>query len=286
MALGESIRCRLRDDGPIARNLEERRVVAQTVLEIGRPFTLLGFGLADTHLQGATGRAGGGAEFARRVEGSLARRLGYEVGFERAHVEPVKDIWHLYNLFSYVLRQGKRHGVSHLDPLLECTNVPDLLGLRRVGGYTAANVRSLLPRVRREQLLELLDVPELVPCDGPLEEIPVAAAAAMCRPRLEGRCGAVVAARRAMIEVVGDRLSGQALSALVGLDVSNIYRQRLQPADEELVKMIRLQLGLRRARSLAATGQAREAMERERFEARGDSARGGYAHVVERQPGA
>jgi hypothetical protein len=56
------------------------------------------------------------------------------------------------------LTQIKRHGVTHLDPLLEATNLPDLLGLRSVGRYTAANVRRVLPRIQRGQLLEMLDL--------------------------------------------------------------------------------------------------------------------------------
>jgi hypothetical protein len=246
MALGEHIRCRLRSDGPIASSVEQRRIVARTVLEIGRPFDLLSFGLSDTHLHMETGRESGGAEYARRVEGALTKKLGFKLGFERVRVDPVADIWHLYRLFIYVLSQIKRHGVSHLDPLLEGTNLPDLLGLRTTGRYTAENVRRILPRIQRGQLLELLDLKTLAPADGPIEEIPLSAAAAVCRADLKGRREETISARRAALEIMGGRLDLQARAELLGVDPSTVCRQRLIPPEEAMVEMIRLQLGLRK----------------------------------------
>jgi hypothetical protein len=264
MAIGEHIRCRLRNDAPIASSIEQRRIVARTVLEIGRPFDLLSFGLADTHLHTETASQGGGAEYARRVEGALTKKLGFELGFERVRVDPVADLWHLYRLFTYVLSQSKRHGVSHLDPLLEGTNLPDLLGLRITGSYTAANVRRVLPRIQRGQLLEILDLKSLAPADGPIEEIPSAAAAVICCRSLGGCGRSVIAARRAAIEVVGDRLELRALADLLGIHPSNVHRQRARPSDPALVEMVRLQLGLRREKWRLAMGPSAAEKERDR----------------------
>lgn len=256
MALGENIRCRLRNDGPIATTVEARRLVARTVLEIGRPFELLSFRLVDTHLHAAKGGEEGGAEFARRLEGALTKRLGLELGFERVRVDPVQDIWHLYRLFTYVLKQGSRHGVGHLDPLFEATNLPDLLGLRTLGLYTAANVRRLLPRIHRAQLLEILELEALEPADGPIEEIPAAAAAAVCRPHLRGMSPERIAARRAAVEIVGDRIDTRATAALLQVSRWTVTRLRADPSDPTLVMAVRLQLGLCRRRWLKMVGRA------------------------------
>jgi hypothetical protein len=256
-AVGEHIRCRLRNDGPIATSVPARRIVARTVLRIGFSFDLLSFSLVDTHLHIEKAGQEGGAEYARRVEGVLTKKLGFELGFERVRVDPVKDIWHLYRLFTYVLSQGKRHGVSHLDPFLEGTNLPDLLGLRATGRYTAANVRTFLPRIQRAQLLDLLDVKSLVPSDEPIEEIPVAAAAAVCQPSLAGRSREAISARRAAIEIGGARLGLQALAKLIGIDSSNVIKQRKRPPDSTLVEMVRLQLGLRREKWIQLAGRER-----------------------------
>jgi hypothetical protein len=252
-ALGEHIRCRLRNDGPIAATPERRRVVARIILEKGRDFDLLAFGLADTHLHLAKGEAGAGGELARRVEIAITRRFGLEVGFERVRIEAVVDIWHLYRVFEYVLRQDRRHKIE-TDPLREATNLPDLLGLRGIGGYTAGNVRRLLPRVTRGQLLELLGAPKLAPADGPVERIVQSAAAAICRPQLIGYSHEVQAARRAVIAIAEDRLGSPRLAALLDVHRATVNRLRKMPPDGVLVERTRFQLGLFQARWEAAVG--------------------------------
>jgi len=78
--LGQHIFCRLKNDNAIAKDIGGRRLVAETVLRIGRRLGLLGFGLADTHLQmSATGSEGG--DLGRRVEYALTRRLRCDPGF-------------------------------------------------------------------------------------------------------------------------------------------------------------------------------------------------------------
>jgi hypothetical protein len=253
--LAEHIRCRLGNDAPIASSVAERRILARTVLELARPFDLLSFGTVETHLHVAKAGEAGGAELARRVEGALTKRLHHEIGFEKARVKPVNNPWHLYRLFSYVLTQGEHHGVKHLDPFFEGTNLPDLLGLRSVGRYTIANVRRHLPRVNRGQLLHVLGLKTLDPADGPLEEILTATAAALCRPEITGRGCEQNGARRAMMDVIAGRLRTDAVARLLGIHRSSVPRLLRTSADPALVEMIRLQLGLRQQTWRIATGQ-------------------------------
>ena len=50
MALGHHIMLRLDDSRVIAPVVEDRRAMARAVLKAGRPFRLLAFRAADTHL--------------------------------------------------------------------------------------------------------------------------------------------------------------------------------------------------------------------------------------------
>jgi hypothetical protein len=253
-ALGQHIRCRLHNDGPLADTIGKRRLLARTALEIGREFDLLSFGCVDTHLHLVKAGADGGEEYARRLEIALSLRSESEVGFEPARVKPVLDLWHLYRAFDYALRQDQHHNVP-IDPLRDATNLPDLLGLRLAGAYTIANVRRFLPRVDRGQLLGLLGSRALELADGPVEELPSAAAAAICREQLVGHSRETQAARRAVLAILGDRLAIHAAAELLEVHRVTVRRLRRAPADPALVNAVRLQLGLRRARWSAAIGK-------------------------------
>jgi hypothetical protein len=251
MALGEHITMRLRNDAVIARTAEERRAVARAVLGKAIGCRLLAFGLADTHLHllVACARAAAG-RLAAVIALSLHRRLRLESGFSPAHFTPVKDARHLYSAFSYVLRQAERHKLT-VDPLREASNLPDLLGLRPLGGYTRGNVRRILPRVQRADLLELLQLPALEPASTPISEIVLATLAATALPDLDGRALHVVEARRAAIEVVGSALPVSACARLLAIEERSVYRLRERPADAELVLAIRRNLDLIRQRGSA-----------------------------------
>ena len=250
--LGQHICCRLKTDANIAETLERRRLVAATVLEQGRAFDLLGFGLADTHMQMVTA-SDGGAELARRVEISLSARFKGP-GFMTVDVRPVEKQWHLYNALTYDLRQVVHHRVHAVDPYFEGTNLPDLLGLRLTGRYTRELVLRKLPRLPDEDLLQILGLTCLEPADGPLERVVEAGAAAICLPRrtLTGRSVQVIRARRAVIEVVGSRLSTTLIAPLLGVNRTTINRLRKEPASQLYVDAIRLQLGLWRAKPVSA----------------------------------
>jgi len=156
MPVGHHVRLRARDDRVVTPSPADRRRYARTVLEVGREFGLLCFRGADTHghVELACNRDAAG-EFARRVEIALTLGLGVDGGFQPAWVGPIHDQRHLQATFRYILRQRDHHELES-DPFHEASNLPDLLGLRPLGVYTAARVRELLPRVHRDDLLELL----------------------------------------------------------------------------------------------------------------------------------
>ena len=152
----------------------------------------------------------------------------------------------MQNALTRDLRQVIHHRITHVDPYLEGTNLPDLLGLRVTGRYTRDRVARVLPRLTRSDLLELFGLSQLKPADGPLERIVAAAAATICAvsETLDGRSARVTSARRAVIEVIGQRLNGPQIAKLLGVNRSTVSRLRRIPASQTHVQAIRLQLGL------------------------------------------
>jgi hypothetical protein len=253
MAIAQHISLRLVDGRPLATGQVQRRVLARVVLDKLRAAALLAFGLADNHLHLllACARAPA-AQLAKIVELSLGRRLDLAVRFSAAHLVPVEDQRHLDRAFRYVLRQPERHGLEG-DRLREATNLPDLLGLRPLGGFTAANVRRYLPRIARNELLGLLGVPELEPTDGPVEWAVDATLAATALPALSGSSREVLAARRAALAVMAPRASSMQVAVSLGVCDRTLRRMRRSEPDATLVAAIRRQLGLRTMLPLAPT---------------------------------
>jgi len=249
-SIGQHIFIRLRNDRVIAPTTRKQRIVARSVLSVGRDFGLLAFSAADTHLHMENvGKSEEGVEFARRVKISLWRGLAPGVRFREPAYEEIKTQSHLYNTFTYILKQDRRHDLS-LDPLRDASNLPDLLGLRLLGRYTSARVRQHLPRIKRAQLLECLGLEELVTSDDPLDRLVPAAAAAVGRLDLTGRTDDVTAARRAVIEIAGSRLGNTAMAHLLGVSRRTVCRLRSRPVDARLLKAVRLQVALHQQRQL------------------------------------
>ena len=235
---------RLRDDRVIALDLAARRTLARTVLKAGRSCGLLAFRAADTHLhlEVACSRPEAGG-LARRLEIALVRALRLAVGFSPAHIRPVIDQQHLHNTFWYVLRQEQHHG-TEADPHHEASNLGDLLGLRPLGAYTAANVKSLLPRVRAAEIEAELGIDRTAPVER-WDLLAEAAAAAACVPALEGRSAEVVRARTAAVQLARPQLSCRALAAKLGVGYRTVVRMRAAPIDTPMLEAIAHQLRLR-----------------------------------------
>lgn len=242
--LGYHVRWRLTESRSIVKSLEERRIVARVMLDHGRRAGLLSCDVPDDHGHAtvACDRARAG-QFAHSVEASLKQLLCLPVGFAQYEPKPIVDGRHLYHAVRYSLRQPERHGVD-ADPFREASNLPDLLGLRLLGSYTVSNLRSRLPRLRRDELLEWLGVPTLEAMDDPVEQIWEAARRATALGTLRGSSPLAVSARRAAVVVVGRRLGTAEIAQRLFASERSVRWLRSTPADPALVRAIRLQLGL------------------------------------------
>ena len=83
-----------------------------------------------------------------------------------------------------------------------------------------------------------------MPADDPLDRVVEAGMAAAGLSSLHGNACEIIDIRRAVIQVVGRRLSTETLAKLLKIDRRTVQRLRGKPADRQLVEAIRLQLGL------------------------------------------
>ena len=240
------ITTRLRDDRVIAPTVVQRRILAGVVLWQTRGTPLLAFSAPDTHMHLllASCRAVAG-KVAHDVEAAAKQRLGLEVGFSRAEYKAVRSQSHLRNAFIYIMKQYQRHGVLS-DPCHEASNLPDLLGMRINGQYTVGHVRSLLPRIKRSDLIPYLGVedPRESPSVSP-EHLVDAAAAAVCLPLLDGRSGLEVSARAAAVQLVRGRLPAAETARLLGIGSRSVRRLARQRVDAHLLQAVQQQVVLR-----------------------------------------
>ncbi len=252
----QHIMIRLSDQRVIAPTAEARCLLARSVLAAGRNFGLLLFRCADSHLHQMAACARHEAlELARRIEVSLRKRLALPVPFDRAYVKPVRDQGHARWLVPYILNQEPHHGVD-LDPLFVASNLPDLLGMRLLGAYTVNNVRRLLPRVTRSQLLDRLGAAGLDDADAPIDLLDLvdAATAAFALSELNGRREPAAAARRAAVAVASQHLPTAAIAERLSLAPRTVRQLRQRGAPAADVQAVTLQLRLRTSLRLQRAG--------------------------------
>jgi hypothetical protein len=258
VALAYHVIQRLEDDRVLVRDTGQRRIYADTVLRIGRDAGLFCFGLPDTHSHaGVECDRSTAGRFAQRLAVGLRQNLGLVVSFGPVRVREIRDQGHLGNAFSYILAQASHHGVD-ADPWLEATAVPDLLGLRVIGGYLRPRVRALLPRIRRADLLAKLAIKDL-DAGGALDDLGDAAAAIIAVPVLIGRAPGIIDARRAAIAVArGQGADTARIAELLGISARAVRWLEGTAARPDHVRAIGLQLGLRaRLRKASSDFEAR-----------------------------
>lgn len=252
--LGYHVVFRAADDRILAPTVAARRAFAGVMARIGRPHGLFGFGLADTHGHGGLVRDEDATEDAAIADAKALRRLNrfiHDTRLALGHclklrmlaptVRPIRDTWHAESVLGYMHRQDEHHDV-HMDPLREGTSLHDLCGLRPSGLWLADRVRTLLPRLQLADFLQHWRLAELVEADH-LESLAAAGAASIGVGALSGRTEEHVAARRACVHatIAESGLVGEAL----GISQRQVRHLRTQAPNPDLVRAIRLQMGLR-----------------------------------------
>ncbi len=224
-----------------------RRLVRVVVRVVGAE--LLAFHISDTHVHvlvlATRLRAG-------RLAQALALALGtaLEQKLPPAAITPVQDADHLRAALEYVLCNDEKHGVVP-DPWRENTNLPDLLGARRVAASTIGALRDHLPRVAGAHLRKLAgwhDLPPLVATPELLREhLADAAAAVIARSNALSRyedARMVIAAACLLTRDVA--IGADEAAGLLGIGLSTAFRKRAADKVNLLyVAALRLQLQVR-----------------------------------------
>ncbi len=235
----------------VSTDLERRRLAATTCRFV-REFGVVLYNAPDTHLHVVCAcprvRAG---ELAHRLALALRAALAIDVPFDRARILPVASQGHAKNLPGYVLGNGLRHGVQG-DPLVEASNLPDLLGYRAIDPWSKHGLRRMLPRLRGAELLRLLGVDDLV-AGTDVRHLSEAAAFVVAAAQPFPRSRRSLAARLAAIHVGrGLGVTTSRLAEQFQVSRRGIQRNLLQAPDPRLARAIQWLIGLRERLGLAA----------------------------------
>ncbi len=245
--LGHHIRSRLESDRLLHCSVAQRRSMVRAIHKTCAQWCLLAFGCAGHHLHLVSKedhRQCG--ELARRVEIALQRRHAYGSPFLKVHRKPLEDQHHVFSSCMYDMRQRAHHDLAS-DPHLEATSAPDLLGARLIGAHLIARVREHVPELRRQDLLRLYDIDELVPAedwDGP-EALLDATLAAFTLGGMASNTIDVRMARHCLVCLAGRELNERELGQLCRCSIRTIRRLRATPAPPHQLRAVRLQLDLR-----------------------------------------
>jgi hypothetical protein len=253
--LGFHMMLRPDDDRVLAPSAPLRRSLARSVYRTAEPFPLLGFGAADNHLHLAVlGDRRTAGDLAHRVMCSLHWSLGLAVTFFPVRYKPLESQHHLRSTFHYALNQRNRHGVQS-DPYLDASSLPELLGMRVLPTSAVGLVREHLPRTMRRNLLPHLGTDQLEPAEDDHiltlmatdrhDLLRDAAAGAVGIGALTGNQPEVVAARAALVQVLARCSPTRAIAEVVERHPTRVRQLRARPADQRLLRAVRLQLALR-----------------------------------------
>jgi len=255
--LATHITFRLADGRSICRTSAQRRRVARAFLERAQHFSRLAFRIVADHLHAlvAVGPREA-AEYARRVEVSIQKSRNPGVRCAPAHVTPVRSQRHIRNAFDDILRQEQHHEVGS-DPLHDGSNLPDLLGARVVGTYTANNVREFLPRVRRKELLRCLPDPDVLDNGRALGllDLPFladGAAAAFGLPHIRGSRPEALIARIAAVGIGLQIGPASLVGRALGISATSVRRLARCELSDIVVEAVEAQTRLRAAAKIGA----------------------------------
>lgn len=190
------------------------------------------------------------------ITGALRRALGPLAAavIDVVHHKPIAKRSHQRSMVGYLLDQLGHHRIDEPPALWSGACYQDLIGARRLERFRP-RIRRLLPRLSRGDIDRAVGVapgslreatPEQVRRAASAGVVEAAAAALAVGPKLVGRARPVTLARRAACHVAtaaGIRQTD--LSEAMELPTRTIRRLLSEPAEPDLLRAVRLQLGLR-----------------------------------------
>lgn len=241
----------------ITAKLVVERALAQTPAELCRATNILfkhgeARGLVllrfvDTHLHAivASSRREAGM-FARVAECALRKILHIPFAFDGARIRPIESMGHAFNAFRYGFTQGARHSTS-FDEAHDGSSLPELLGMRIRRTAIVERVGRLLPRLKRNTLLEWLGTDIVDDPDAPMEPslLQEAACAAFGVASLIGRTVAHGLARRAAVELSTRVAPALSPVTLLALPPRTVHRCGIEVATPLEVRAVEKQLRFR-----------------------------------------
>jgi hypothetical protein len=263
--VGHQCVMRLRRDRVIAPTEAERRLLARTVLTVGRDFPIVAFRFGDTHGHMAVAAAEEiAAECARRIESALKQRLRLPVSFARVEITPIRDVWHMKNVVRYTFTQDEHHGFQN-DPLHEASSLPDALGWRAIDTRTPFKLKEQQPRLRKAHLLGMVRMadPDGPPrWDGDWQD---AVAAAICRADGSGKHRDSRAARSALVHLAIDSFGPAEIRDRLEVSARAYSRLLEITPSAAVTRAVRQQLVLRSPTFVRAVTEPKESDASPRF---------------------
>jgi hypothetical protein len=256
--VGNQCVMRLKRDRVIAPTEPERRLLARTVLTVGRDFPIVAFRFGDTHGHMAVAAEEAiAAEAARRIESALKQRLKLPVSFARVEITPIRDVWHMKNVVRYTFTQDEHHGFDN-DPRYEASSLPDALGFRTLGAHTAFKLKEQQPRLLRGHLLGMV---RMADPDGPIRwdgDWHDALAASVCRADASGKHRDAVEARSAIVHLAQDSFTPVDIRDRLGVS-ARAYGRLLEVTPSAAMKRaVRQQLVLRSPTFVTTPAEAKD----------------------------
>ena len=223
-------------------NRAQLRRIVSIILRFARKYGVVLFAVANDHIHSVVvGDRAHAGRWARAMEGAITRALAQVPGFQPALILKVASAAHAAALVPYVLGQPDHHDILD-DPLGECTNLLDLLGVRRAHGLGPMGLDELGVGFSREDLVHWLGG-ELQPGFDTSRLVEAASVVSAGRPfhapcsfARELRFAAARQCRRAGLSI-------RATQDLLGISKSTVQRAS-RAADAELDQALLLALGL------------------------------------------
>jgi hypothetical protein len=246
-AFAHHITAKLVIDRALARAPAELRLATNTLFRHGERRGLVLLRFVDTHLHVilATSRGVAGM-FARVMECALRKILRIPIAFDGARIRPIESMAHAFNAFRYGFTQGAHHATS-FDEAHDGSSLPELLGMRVRKTAIVERVRNLLPRLKRDMLLDWLGTRVIDDPAASMEPslLREAACAAFGLADLAGRSFEHGLARRAAVQLCSRVAPAFSPAALLELPARTVHRCRIEVAPALETSAVERQLRFR-----------------------------------------